>query len=298
MRIPRRRFIGKSVTTTAGVLAGGSLAEGAPPSVEDDNPTAIVPLGRHLKVSRVGIGTGMRGWNRESNQTRMGAKAFDRLLNHCYDQGVRLFDAADLYGTHDDIARAMAGKPRESYSVVSKIWWRPRGLPEEERPDADVCVKRFLRELKTDYIDLVHLHCVTDPRWPQNLRRQMDILEELKQQGLIRAHGVSCHTLEALAAAADEPWVDAVNARVNPFGRKTDGPMEKVVPVLRKMHAAGKGVIGMKLCGEGTLDAEQRQETLRYVMELGVVDAMIVGFETTEQVDAMLAGVRENLARA
>jgi aryl-alcohol dehydrogenase-like predicted oxidoreductase len=277
------------------VLGVPALAEAAP---RDTNPTAVVPLGRELTASRIGIGTGMRGWERESNQTRLGEEGFDRLLNYCYDQGIRLFDAADLYGTHRHIARAMTGKPRDSYTVVSKIWWRPRGLQEEERPDADVCVKRFLKELDTDYIDLVHLHCVTDPNWPEQLRRQMDILEDLKQQGMIRAHGVSCHSLEALRTAAEEPWVDAVNARVNPFGRKTDGPMEKVVPVLRTMQQGGKGIIGMKLCGEGTLDAEQRHESLRYVMSERLVDVMIVGFESIEQVDAMLAGVRENLARA
>jgi hypothetical protein len=292
VRIQRRKFLETAATGTAGVLAGSSLAKATP---ADGNPTAVVPLGKHLRASRIGLGTGMRGWMRESNQTRLGEKDFQYLLHYCYDHGVRYFDSADLYGTHDDLARAFGKKPRDSYFVTSKIWWRPRGIPELERLDADVLVRRFLKELQSDYIDMVHLHCLTDADWPRKLRKQMDLLDECKHQGLIRAHGVSCHSLDALRTAAKEPWVDAINARVNPFGAKTDAPMDEVVPVLREAHAAGKGIVGMKLCGEGTFDEQQRKESLRFVMDLGVVDVMIVGFEKPEEVDAMLEGVRANL---
>jgi predicted aldo/keto reductase-like oxidoreductase len=185
--------------------------------------------------------------------------------------------------------------PREYYVINTKMWWRQGGIPEKERPDADVVVKRFLKELKTDYIDVVLLHCVVTQKWPQELRKQMDILDKLKHKGIIRAHGVSCHSLTALKAAADEPWVDSVNVRINAYGKNMDASVEKVEPVVRKLHKAGKGVLGMKLIGEGAFrnSDEQRDKSISYVLGLGCVDAMVIGFEKIEEVDDFAARVRK-----
>jgi len=295
MSIQRRTFLSTAAAGAAGALIPGRLAQAAQPKA---GATGIVPLGKHLKVTRIGFGTGMKGWMRETNQTRMGKEKFEALLRYAYDEEVRLFDMADLYGTHPYVRRAMKGKPRDSYALISKIWWRPKGLPEEDRPDADVCIKRFLKELETDYIDLVQLHCVTSPTWPKELKKQMNIMAKLKEKGLIRAHGVSVHSLGALSAAAAEPWVDVVHARVNLHEIRTDGPMDKVVPVLKKMHAAGKGIIGMKLIGEGQFgdDDKKKDDSVRFALSTGCIDAMIVGFEKTGHIDDFKGRVKKALA--
>ena len=206
-----------------------------------------------------------------------------------------MFDLADLYGTHPYIIPSLQGIPRDRYAICSKIWFRPGGIPEAERPDADVVVQRFLKEIGTDYLDLVLLHCVESGAWPDELRKQMDILAKLKEKGVIRAHGVSCHSIPALEAAANEPWVDSVHTRINPYGMSMDGPPDKVVPVLKKLHAAGKGVVGMKIIGEGRLrnDPERRDASARFVLELGCVDVMNVGFEKVEEIDDFAARVRK-----
>jgi aryl-alcohol dehydrogenase-like predicted oxidoreductase len=185
--------------------------------------------------------------------------------------------------------------PRKEYVISSKIWWRTGGIPERERPDADVVVKRFLKELKTDYIDLVLLHCVSSGKWPEEMSKYMEILEKLKKKGAVRAHGVSCHSVGALNAAAEEPWVDSVHARINAYGARMDAPPEQVVPALKKLHEAGKGVVGMKLIGEGTFrdSDEKRDGSVRFVLGLGCVDTMIVGFERIEEVDDFAARVRK-----
>jgi aryl-alcohol dehydrogenase-like predicted oxidoreductase len=130
--------------------------------------------------------------------------------------------------------------------------------------------------------------------WPEELRKQMDILAKLKDQGVIRAHGVSCHSIPALEAAANEPWVDSVHTRINPYGLSMDGAPEKVVPVLKKLHAAGKGVVGMKIIGEGRLrnDDEKRDASARFVLGLGCVDVLNIGFEKVEEIDDFAARVR------
>jgi len=293
MKIKRRQFLSTAVAGTAGAVMAGEMATAKPPNTD---PTAIVPLGKHLKVCRIGFGTGMSGWMRQTNQTRLGREKLENLFRYAYDQNVRLFDLADMYGTMPYAGRVLKGKPRETFTLVSKIWPHPRGLPENERPAADVCIKRFLKELQTDYIDLVQIHCVSSPKWPQQFRRYIDGMEECKQKGLIRAHGVSIHSIGALEAAAAEPWVDVVHARINHSGHRTDGPMEKVLPVLKRLHTAGKGVLAMKLIGEGTFDANQREESLRFAMGTGCVDAMIVGFEKPEEIDEFKTRLRRRLA--
>lgn len=263
----------------------------------ETNPTAIVPLGEALNACRVSCGTGMRGSpGRETNQTRLGKEQFEALLNHAYDRGIRQFDMADMYGTHGYVGRALKGKPREEIQLVTKIWTHPGWIPETERPLADVLVKRFLDELQTDYIDVVQIHGMGSSKWNVKERKQMDALSKLKEEGLIRAHGVTLHSIAAMKVASEEPWVDVVHARVNPVGHQTDGPMAEVVPLLKKIHASGKGIIGMKLIGEGTFDLDQRGETLKFVMDLGCVDCMTVGFEKAEQIDTFLASVEGRLA--
>ena len=216
-------------------------------------------------------------------------------MRSAYDRGIRAFDLADLYGTHPFVMSALKKIPREDFVIMTKIWFRPGGIPESERPDADVVIERFMKEIGTDYLDLVLLHCVVSPKWPEELEGQMEIMAKLKQKGVIRAHGVSCHSIEALEAVAGEPWVDSVHARINPYGTKMDGPPEKVVPVLQRLDAAGKGIVGMKLIGEGEFrhSDEQRDASVKFVLGLNSVDILNVGFEAVEEIDDFAARVRK-----
>jgi len=296
MTTDRRQFLKTSALALGGALLGSRLAGAASPATVRCDPFATVPLGStKLKVSRFCLGTGMKGGKRESNHTRLGREKFGALLHGAYDRGVRMFDLADMYGTHPYVISALHDIPRNHYQIATKIWFRPGGIPEAERPDADVVVARFLKELKTDYIDLLLLHCVVSPTWPQDLARQMEIIAKLKEKGVVRAHGVSCHSLVALEACVSEPWVDSVHTRINPYGMSMDGPPDKVVPVLQKLHAAGKGVVGMKIVGEGRLrnDPEKRSESVRFTLGLGCVDVLNVGCESTDEIDDLTARIRE-----
>lgn len=296
MKMNRREFLTRSLVGAGGLLLIPGFAAAAEPQGKTFDPYELVPLGKTgIKPSRVGFGTGMRGGQRNSNQTRLGKEKFESLLKAAYERGVRLFDCADMYGTHRYVASALAKMPRKDYVISTKIWWSRGGIPERERPDADIVVERFLKELNTDCIDLVLLHCVTSAKWPEELSKQMEILEKLKKKGVVRAHGVSCHSLDALKAAAEEPWVDSVHARINAYGAKMDAPTEEVVPVLKKIHEAGKGVVGMKLIGEGDFrdSDEKRDGSVRFVLNLGCVDTMVVGFEKVEEVDDFAARVRK-----
>jgi aryl-alcohol dehydrogenase-like predicted oxidoreductase len=295
MKTNRRQFLTRTALGLGSALLAPQLLAATKPAATYFDPYERVALGKtKLNVSRFCLGTGVRGGNRESNHTRMGKQKFEALIRESHDRGVQMFDLADLYGTHPYVIPALQGIERDKFQVVTKIWFRDGGIPEKERPNADVVVERFLRELKTDYIDLVLLHCVVSPKWPEELRQQMDLLAKLKEKGVIRAHGVSCHSLEALAACATEPWVDSVHTRINPYGVKMDGPADQVVPVLKRIHAAGKGVVGMKIIGEGEFrnSEEKRDASVKFVLGLGCVDVLNVGCENIGEVNDLAARVK------
>jgi len=296
-QLTRRQFLIKTVAAGAGSVLLGKTALGfsSPTTGITADPFRIVTLGKSgLKSTFLGMGTGFNGNNRSSNITRAGVA--ESIIRQAYEKGLRFFDCADSYGTHPFTAAALKGVPRESYILSSKMWVGPGGIPEPERPGADVVVDRFRKELNTDYLDLVQLHCMTDAKWTDKQKKQMDILENLKARKIIRAHGVSVHSLEAMEAAAENPWIDVIHVRINPFGEVMDkSNPSAVVPVIAKLHNAGKGVIGMKLIGNGNFknDSEKIDASLKYVLGLGTVDMIIVGFELPEQIDNYIERVRK-----
>lgn len=231
-----------------------------------------------IKTSRLAMGTGTVGSGHHSHQTALGIKGLSDLLLNGYDHGLRFFDSADSYGSHPHVAEALRHVPRDKVTVLTKSWSRDAaGM----RADLD----RFRRELGTDYLDVCLMHCLSEGDWTDRYRGVMDVLSEAKQKGIIRAHGCSCHTIEALRAAAKSPWVEIDLARINPIGAYMDADPATVVSVLKEMKAAGKAVVGMKILGQGTL-RERQDEGIKYALSLGVLDAFTIGAESkAEQED-------------
>ena len=289
---------GTAAMTSLTGMAQTGLAQ-TPAPAEPVEPVWI-PLTKDVKTTRIGFGTGMRGSERRSDLTRAGYPKAIEMLRYAYDMGIRLFDCADLYGTHDVVAEALKGKPRDSYVLVSKVWMRPGGIPETERLAPEESIKRFLRELKTDYVDVVQIHCMDNNRWTQQFADAMESLAKAKKSGLIRAHGISSHSNAATELAAETEWCDVVHVRMNSEGMVMDGPrdnaaarVEETVRTTKKAHDAGKGVICMKVLGEGRManDPELRKKSTKFVMELGSVNTMIVGFSEKEHIAEFAANV-------
>lgn len=299
-QLTRREFLARTVSAGAGSVILGNTAFAAPERTAAviKDPLQMITLGKTgINTTFLGMGTGFSGGNRSSNITRAGVA--ESLIRQAYEKGIRFFDCADTYGTHPYTAAALKSFPREKYTIITKMWVGQGGVPETERPGADVMVDRFRKELNTEYIDLVQIHCMTDPLWTDRQKRQMDILDTLKAKNIIKAHGVSVHSLEAMEAAAESPWVDVIHVRVNPYGEAMDKKNpELVIPVIDKLHKSGKGVIGMKLIGNGTFnnDSGKIDASLRYVLGLGSVDVITVGFEKPEQIDNYISRIRLAIA--
>ena len=278
----RREFLIRSASGLgAAWLSSKSIlnAIAAQPLPARFSATDTVTLGSTgIKTSRLAMGTGTVGSGHHSHQTDLGVKGLSDLLLNGYDNGLRFFDAADSYGSHPHVAEALKHVQRDKVTVLTKTFSRDAA---SARADLD----RFRRELGTDYLDVCLIHCVTEGDWTERYKGVMDVLSEAKEKGTIRAHGCSCHSIEALRAAAKSPWVEVDLARVNPIGAHMDADPATVVSVLKEMKASGKAVIGMKILGQGALSTRQ-DEAIKYALSLGVLDAFTIGAESkTEQQD-------------
>jgi predicted aldo/keto reductase-like oxidoreductase len=291
-RFTRRDFL-KTTVGTAGAMVGipGVLAAATTRSATD-----WVPLGDSgVDVTRLAMGSGTHNGN---EQRRLGQAAFTRVVRHAYDRGVRFFESADAYRTHGMVAEALKGIPRDSYRLMTKL----RGFRADDVPGT---IDRFRKELNTDYLDVVLLHCMTRPNWSQDLEPLRDALAEAKAKQIIRAHGASCHGLPALTQFPGNDWLDVSLNRVNHNGTRMDGPLgrenevgdvPKVVSELEKIHAQGTGVIGMKIIGEGAFqDPEVRDASFKFVMNLDCVDAVTIAMLSEAHVDEAIERMNRHL---
>ncbi len=283
----RREFLIRSATAAGAVWLSShtvfkAIAEQT--LTKKFSASDVVTLGNTgIKTSRLAMGTGTVGVEHHSHQTALGIKGLSDLLLNGYDHGLRFFDAADSYGSHPHVAEALKHVKRDQVTVLTKSWARDAaGM----RADLD----RFRKELGTDYLDVCLMHCVTEADWTDRYRGAMDALSEAKQKGIIRAHGCSCHSIEALRTAAKSPWVEIDLARINPIGAAMDADPATVVSVLKEMKASGKAIVGMKILGQGALRTRQ-DEAIKYALSLGLLDAFTIGAENKQEQEDLLSRI-------
>jgi len=286
MKYSRRSFIGTAAAGMGALMLNGCFSK---PKYYD--PYDRVKLGNSgLVTTRLSMGTGYQTRNRQSFIARMSFEDAEILIREAYNRGVRMFDLADTYGTHNHVGKALKAYPRSDYTIFTKLWFlRGRNIPEGVRPgeETEAEVTRFIKELNTDYIDALQLHCATSGNWISELSDYMTTLDKLKQKGVIRSHGITCHSLPAVEAAVNEPWVDTIHVRINPYNVNMDDTVEKVEPVVKQLHQAGKGVIGMKILGEGKLveSDEQIDHCFSYALQLGALDVLTIGFDKISNIE-------------
>jgi 1-deoxyxylulose-5-phosphate synthase len=283
--VNRRHFLQQGTLVGGGVVLGASFPHPLDAAGKEKRGQDVVTLGRTgIELSRLLQGTGTNGWNKSSNQTRsLGLAGCADLLRAGVDQGLRCWDLADQYGTHPHAREALKTVRRDDVVLLTKTHARTE---KEMRADLD----RFRRELGVDRIDIVLLHCMMSADWPQERAGAMSVLAEAKQKGTVRAHGVSCHDLGALKAAATSDWVDVDLARLNPAGMQMDAPVGEVVGVLEAMKRKGKGIIGMKILGAGGL-RKRVDEALQYALASSVLDCFTIGMESQAELQDLLARI-------
>lgn len=290
-KLNRRQFIQVGVAGVAGfsVLGAGisQMSFSLPSNVQVDR----VKLGNTgLSVPRILMGTGSHGGGRASNQTRLGVDGFVKLARYGHERGIRLFDSADSYGSHPFVKAALKEIPRDETQILTKMWVTENSW-NKVQPVPEV-LDRFRLETGSDYFDIVLMHCLMKGNWKEERKSYVDGLYKAKQDGIVKAVGVSCHNWDAMAEAVEDPWVDVILARINPFGTHMDGTPEAVMGLLEKARKNGKGIIAMKIFGNGdNVKEEERERSIRYAINSGNVHCMTLGMESPAHMDDAISRV-------
>ena len=281
----RRNFIKKGAIGLASVSVIQSGLAGTTFNLASTADVDKVKLGdTGLTISRIAMGTGTKGYNKSSNMTRRGMDHFVKLAQHAYERGIRLYDMAEGYGSMPFVGESVKTFPRENLTLLTKMWTHDDGSERVESVADNI--DRYRKELGTDYIDILLMHCMQKGDWNKTRTHYMDGFSKAKQAGIIKAVGVSCHNIDALREAAVNPWVDVIMARINPFGTNMDDSPDVVKEVLAKAKANGKGVIAMKVFGEGVhIKDDEREQSIRFALKEGNIHCMTLGMETIAEMD-------------
>jgi predicted aldo/keto reductase-like oxidoreductase len=286
----RRDFLKTGVAASVFASAASSLGvQKATAQTSKRAATDWVTLGKSdVKVTRLAFGTGTFSGR---VQRELGQDQFNRLVRHAYDRGIRFFETAESYhGMPEMLAIALKGIPRDSYVLMTKYSTPGAGAPPMEKID------QFRKQLGTEYIDILLLHCLRPPTWQTDYAAIQDGMSRAKSRKIIRCHGASIHGLPALRTIPGNQWLDIAMIRMNHNGTRMDTPstqdqdvpgnVKEVVAHTKQVHSQGMGVISMKLCGEGRFTRfEDRDAAMRFAMNLGSIDAVTIGFKSTQEVD-------------
>jgi predicted aldo/keto reductase-like oxidoreductase len=295
----RRQFLKTSTALAGTVLLSPWALTNSSAATSSNTPrtaTDQVTLGQTgIKLSRLGFGTGS---DNGYIQTAEGRDAFVNLIHYAYDRGITDIDTAQAYQTFDWIAAAIKGLPREKLFIQSKVDGRPENIL--------AVIDYHRKTFNTDYVDSLLVHCMTRGQWTDQWKQVMEGFNQAQGRKWIRAKGVSCHTLPALRTGVASEWPEVHLVRVNPQGSFTDGEYngwgdssQDIAPVMQQikiMHEKGRGVIGMKICGNGTFtDPADREKSIRFAMSQPEIDAVVIGFKNRQEIDEAIARINRAL---
>jgi len=288
----RRDFLKTTVAATT------IAAAGAPTLHAKATATDKVTLGRSgVSVTRLAFGTGT---NNGYVQAALGQKEFNRLVAYAYEHGIRFFETAEAYMTPAMLGEALKPYPRESYVLMSKVTTND-GDPHKRFDD-------MLSTMQTPYFDIMLLHWQHTADWWSTTKQWQDGIEAFQSQKKIVSRGASCHGLPALRQVPGNQWLQVSLMRMNHNGTRMDGTSymdgnnpsnrDEVVAHAQQIRKEGMGLIGMKLVGGGQFDNshENRAAAMRFAFQTGGVQAVTVGFKSTQEIDEAISNL--NLALA
>ncbi len=235
------------------------------------------PLGRSgLTVSQMCFGT----LTMSPLQQNMTPEAGARLLVYAYEKGVRFLDTADLYGTYPHIALALKHAPDYVISTKAYCW---------DRPTAQAALERAYRGLGRDYVDLFMLHEQESLYTLRGHEEALEYLAEQKVRGHIGAVGVSTHFVACVKAAPRFPMLDVIHPLINLEGIGIqDGSREDMESAIAAARERGIGIFAMKPLGGGHLISGSKA-ALEYALNNSLLDAVAIGMQSVEEIDADVA---------
>jgi len=170
------------------------------------------------KVSAISFGAWAIGgtWGTVSDDESFAA------LNHALDNGVNFFDTADVYGDgrSERLLAKLRRERKENFYVATKAGRRldPHVAEGYNRKNLISFVERSLKNLETETLDLLQLHC--PPTEVFYMPETFGVLDDLKQAGKLKHYGVSVEKVEEALKAIEYPNVQTVQIIFNIFRQR------------------------------------------------------------------------------
>lgn len=232
------------------------------------NMTRLGPLA----VSRLGFGTLSLSPLQSSLRVEQGAE----LLCYAWHMGIRFWDTAEIYENYP-VLRAALERLSQKPVIASKTYAYTAQA-------AKAAVDAARRALNLDVLDIMLLHEQEALTLPGH-KEALDWLCQAKEQGIIRAVGVSTHSVACVLAAAKLPEIDIIHPLYNKWGVGIhDGSAEDMAQAIILAKGRGKGIYAMKILGGGTL-YRQAEEAIRHAVDQPWLDAAVVGMSAPAEID-------------
>ena len=220
-----------------------------------------------LKISRLCFGAGRI---RDTCDTY---EAGSKLMLRAFDEGITFWDTAEGYGTQPHLGEAVRQILRHEVVIQTK-----NGAKDYE--SASASITRSLRELKTDYIDVLLLHGIATPDDLASREGALDAYRDAKEAGKVRAIGCSTHvyTGAVMDAVIDHPEIEIILATANKEGRLLEGgPLDRHLDYLQRAYDLGKGISIMKVIVAGDIPEADMPEWIEWGFNLETAHAINLG---------------------
>lgn len=228
-----------------------------------------------IKVSRMCFG----GLTVGPLQANLSVEAGAEVIAEAFNRGVNFIDTAQLYKTYPYIKRALEITKRDDIVIASKSYAYDEETAKRSLDEA-------LTELNIDKIGIFLLH---EQESEHTLRGHYEALKyylKMKEMGIIKAVGISTHTIRAVEAAAQMEEIDVIHPIINIKGIGIqDGSRDEMLKAIKKAYKNGKGIYGMKPIGGGNL-IHSVEESLDYAIHIDELHSIAVGMQTKEEVIA------------
>ncbi len=212
-------------------------------------------------------------------QANLSIEEGSKVIREAIDRGVNFIDTAELYETYGYIKEALNSEIKNDIIIATKSY-------AYSKTTAENSLKRALKELDRDYIDIFLLHEQESEHTLKGHHEALEYFIKMKEKGVIRAFGISTHHIAAVKAANKIDEIEVIHPIVNKRGLGIqDGSIEEMIEALEESKEYNKGIYGMKPLGGGNL-ITSIDDSFEFVFNLSFLDSIAVGMQRVEEVIA------------
>lgn len=228
-----------------------------------------------IEVSRLCFGT----LTMTPFQANLSIKEGAYLIEYAYHKGINFLDTAEIYDNYAYIKEALKGIPRGDYILATKTYAYTKEMARDS-------LEKALKDLETDYIDIFLLHEQESIYTIQGHYEAIEYFIRAKEEGKIRAFGISSHRISGVAAAKEYKEIQIIHPIVNRDGIGIqDGNIEDMLREINQIHNMGIGIYSMKPIGGGHLIRDV-EDAFNFVKRIASIDSIAIGMQSVDEIDA------------